>query len=185
MINGSYTHHFAASDSEGAWNETSEISRPDVINSEPILVNPIVLPATGYITTEFNYTVTYYDLDNHSPNSITVNISGPSHSGNWIMIEVDILDTNFIDGKEYYYIYTGFIIGSYSFHCAAKDSQSAWRETPEIMQPDVLNTQPSLSNHNLLPTVGNPGITVFNYTVTYSDLDNQAPGCINVTISGP
>jgi hypothetical protein len=101
------------------------------------------------------------------------------------MIPVDPSDTNYIDGKDYYYIWSGFVIDSYSFHIATSDTEGAWRETSEIFLPNVLNSRPILSNHNLLPTVGDPGVTVFNYTVTYTDLDNQAPNKINVTISGP
>jgi len=185
FINGSYSHHFAAKDTQDAWSETTEYPTPQVVNTPPVLINPLVLPTLGYITTEFNYTVTYMDLDNQPPSTITVNITGPSHSGSWAMIEMNPLDTNYIDGKNYYYKYTGLIIGSYTFHCAASDSQGAWEETSEIPGPDVLNTHPTLSDHNLQPTVGTAGSTIFNYTVIYTDLDNQAPGNITVNITGP
>lgn len=184
-INGSYSFHFAASDSEGAWDETFEDPRPIVVNSVPILVDPKVLPVSGYIDTLFNFTVTYYDLDNHPPSNISVNITGLSHSGPWVMLEVDGSDIDYTDGKNYYYTWFGFVIDSYSFHCAANDTEGAWRETPEIFEPIVLNSRPTLSDHNLLPSVGDPGVTDFNYTVTYTDLDNQAPTEINVTIFGP
>jgi hypothetical protein len=185
FINGSYSYHFAARDSQGDWSEIMELSGPQVLNTPPVLINAQVLPGIGYITTEFNHTVTYIDLDNQPPASITVNITGPSHAGSWVMTEVDPSDTSYIDGKDYYYTYTGLTIGSYTFHCAANDSQDAWDETSELPGPDVLNTRPTISNHNLRPTVGTAGSTVFNYTVTYTDLDNQAPGNITVNITGP
>jgi hypothetical protein len=183
-VNGSYKYNFAATDSEGAWAVTIEDSKPLVVNSLPILLDPEVAPVSGTIETLFTYTVTYYDLDNHAPSGIFVNITGPFHSGPWPMIPVDGGDLNYKDGKEYIYTYPGLIIGSYSFHCAASDSQGAWRETSEISKPDVFNTPPVLSGHNLDPTVGDAGFD-FNYTVFYTDLDNQAPGNITVTITGP
>jgi len=185
FINGTYTHHFAANDSQGEWSETTELSEPLVLNTPPFLISAVVLPSIGYITTDFNYTVTYYDLDNQAPASNTVNITGTSHAGSWAMLEVDPSDTNYVDGKDYYYTYIGLTIGSYTFHCAANDTQDAWTETSEISGPNVLNTRPMLSNHNLDPTVGTAGSTLFNYTVTYTDLDDQAPGNITVNITGP
>jgi hypothetical protein len=185
FINGFYSFHFAASDSEGAWDETPEDPRPLVVNSLPILLDPEVSPQTGYIDTDFKFTVTYYDLDDHPPSEIYVNISGPSHSGPWLMTEVDSGDSDYTDGKEYEWSDSNFIMGAYQFHCAASDTQGAWRETTVLFKPTVFNSRPVLSGHNLDPSVGDPGVTVFNYTVTYSDLDNHAPGEINVTIFGP
>jgi hypothetical protein len=185
FINGSYSYHFAANDSQGAWVNTTEQYKPHVNNTPPTLLDPQVTDMIGYITTEFNYTVKYYDLDNQAPVIITVNISGPSHAGSWDMIEYDQLDTDYIDGKLYYYTYTGLEMGSYSFICAAKDTQDAWNESDEILFPIVLNTRPTLSGHNLNPSVGETGVTDFNYTVTYIDLDNHTCGKITVNITGP
>lgn len=185
FVNGSYTYHFAASDSQGAWFITDEYYDPQVNNTSPTLLDAQVTEMIGYITDEFNFTVIYYDLDNQEPGIITVNISGPSHSGSWDMIEYDPLDKDYIDGKLFYYTYTGLEMGSYYFHCAAKDTQDAWGESQNISFPIVLNSRPTLSDHNLNPTVGETGVTDFNYTVIYTDLDNHTYGNITVNITGP
>jgi hypothetical protein len=183
FFNGTYTHHFAANDSQGAWMQTIEIPGPDVEVTTLVLLFPDVTPKLGFITTEFNYTVTYVSLDNQPPSDIFVNITGPSHSGNWTMLEADPSDTFYVDGKEYYYSFTGLTTGNYTFHCAAA-SLGKWNETLEIDGPDVLNLRPLLSFHNLEPLVGN-GTTVFNFTVTYIDFDNQTADSIFVNITGP
>lgn len=183
FYNGSYSYHFWARDSKGAGANTTEFPGPVLANSPPTLINPAVSDNKGYITTKFNYTVTYIDLDNQRPNNITVNISGPSHAGSWVMIEADPLDTDYTDGKDYYYTYTGFVMGLYTFHFAANDSRGEWHETDEILLPEVLNTPPTLGPYNLDPTVGIAGTTVFTYTVIYTDLDDHPPGNITVNIT--
>jgi hypothetical protein len=184
FFNGSYTHHFAANDSMGSWTETIELPGPLVEKTPLQLFFVGVSPILGYITTEFNYTVTYVNLDNIAADNVYVNITGPSHAGSWLMLEVDPSDTTYFDGKEYYYVYTGFIIGNYTFHCAA-ESQNNWNETIEINAPDILNSPPVLQNYDLDPLVGFAGVTVFNYTVTYYDADNQAPINFTLNITGP
>ncbi|UCE74878.1 MAG: putative Ig domain-containing protein, partial [Methanomassiliicoccales archaeon] len=184
LINGTYSYHYWAKDTQDDWDKTAEFPGPDVVNTPPELIDDNIWPESGYITTEFNYTVTYIDLDNQAPANITVNISGPWHAGSWKMIEVDA-DTNYADGKDYYYTYTGLKIGSYSFHIAACDSEGAWYTTSEVSKPTVYNTAPTLSPPNLYPTVGEAGVTDFNYTVIYTDLDNQSAGKITVNITGP
>jgi hypothetical protein len=184
FFNDSYTHHFAANDSVGFWTESIEIPGPVVEKTPFQLLFPGVFPDIGYITTIFNYSVTYVNLDNIAPDNVYVNITGPSHAGNWTMLEVDPSDTTYFDGKEYYYVYTGFLIGNYTFHFAA-ESQSTWNETIEIVQPDVLNSPPVLLTYTLAPLVGVAGATVFNYTVTYYDDDNQTPINFTLNITGP
>jgi hypothetical protein len=184
FFNDTYTHHFAANDSLGVWFESPELPGPIVKKTPLMLILASVLPKTGYITTEFNYTVTYLNLDNEAPVSLWVNISGPSHSGPWALIELDPSDTNYFDGKDYYYSYTGLTIGNYTFHFAG-ESQGIWNETVEFTKPNVLNSPPVLSNYDLQPLVGSASVTIFNYTVTYSDWDNQAPDIMNLNITGP
>ncbi|UCE36686.1 MAG: putative Ig domain-containing protein [Thermoplasmata archaeon] len=183
FYNGSYKHQFAACDSQ-TWVNTSELSGPHVMNTPPYFRKGKVLPIEGYITTEFKYSVFYFDLDNQAPGNITVNISGPWHAGSWKMIEKDTLDEYYVDGKEYYYTYTGLKIGSYSFHIWANDSQGLGANTSERDEPIIHNTRPTLSGHNLNPKAGDVG-AYFNYTVIYTDLDNQTAGNITVNITGP
>jgi hypothetical protein len=175
---GQYSFHFAANDTNGNWNESS-ILIFEVLNREPMLSLEQVIPATGYIDTWFNFTVTYTDADNHSPDIITVNITGVGVND---LIELDPLDTDYTDGKAYYYNVSGFAIGSYTFHFAANDTFGNWIESG-ILQFDVINRGPMLSLEQVDPTTGYID-TWFNFTVTYTDLDNHAPDLISVNITG-
>ena len=139
-----------------------------------------VNPNSGYTDTFFNFTVTYTDLDDHAPDTITVNISGV---GIYDLFEVDPLDNNYTDGKNYYLNQSGFGVGSYSFHFAANDTLGNWIESG-ILGFDVLNRVPMLSSDGVDPTLGYTD-TWFNFTVTYQDLDNHAPYNITLNLSGP
>ena len=175
---GTYNFHFATNDSYGVWVETG-ILQIEVINRAPILSLEQVDPIIGYIDTCYNFTMRYTDLDNHSPNTITVNISG---IGVYDLLEVDLFDTDYTDGKEYYINLSGFSIGSYSFHFAANDTVGNWIETG-VSQFYVINRDPVLSNVLVNPTMGYID-TWFNFTVTYTDLDDHAPDPISVNITG-
>ncbi|UCE73033.1 MAG: hypothetical protein JSV56_08310 [Methanomassiliicoccales archaeon] len=175
---GSFSFYFAANDSIGDWTESGTLQFV-VVNRDPILSNDKVSPSLGYIDTWFNFTVTYTDLDNHAPDVRTVNISG---LGVYSLIEADPLDVDFTDGKEYYYNMSGFSLGTYSFNFAANDTIGNW-SLSGILQFDVVNRIPVLSMEQVSPADGNID-TMFNFTVTYSDLDNHAPDVITVNISG-
>jgi hypothetical protein len=175
---GQYTFHFAANDSVGYWVETG-IFGFDVINQVPILTAPLVNPILGYLASDFNFTVIYTDLDNQAPGRITVNISG---LGVYDLLESDSLDVDYTDGKEYYLNTSGFSLGSYTFHFAANDSVGYWVETG-IFGFDVINQVPTLASPLVNPLIGYLGSS-FNFTVIYTDLDNQAPLSIAVNITG-
>ncbi|UCF07812.1 MAG: DUF2341 domain-containing protein [Thermoplasmata archaeon] len=177
-IGTAYTFHFAAKDSMGDWVESLEIEAPDVLNRGPTLSLIQVTPTIGYIDTWFNFTVTYADLDGHSPGTITVNITGV---GIYPLAEIDPLDMDYTDGKEYFYNVSGFTVGVHDFHFAANDTVGGWTETG-VLQFDVLNRGPTLSLDQVMPTIGYID-TWFNFTVTYTDLDGNAPGKTTVNIT--
>ncbi|UCE74580.1 MAG: DUF2341 domain-containing protein [Methanomassiliicoccales archaeon] len=175
---GIYTFNFAANNTLGYWNE-SGILQFEIVNRDPMLSSNQVSPITGYIDTLFNFTVIYTDLDNHDPDIITVNITGV---GTFNLIEVDSLDTDRTDGKDYYCEISGFGLGTYDFHFAANDTIGNWIESGNL-QFDIINRNPSLSPGQVNPTSGNID-TWFNFTVTYTDLDNHDPDIITVNITG-
>ncbi len=181
MNSTSYSFHFAANDTMGNWTETAEIPGPQVLNTPPVLLSPSVDPVLGTDLTYFNFTVTYMDKDNHTPDNLTLNLTGPS-GGIFDLIEVDSSDMDYADGKEYYYN-TTLSNGTYSFHFAANDTDGNWSETGEIFLPLVINRAPSLSAPQVSPAAGYID-TGFNFSVVYTDLDNHAPGIITVNITG-
>jgi hypothetical protein len=83
------------------------------------LLSPTVTPISGNTSAYFNFTVKYFHKENTTPTQIVVNISGTEHS----MIEVDTLDTNYIDGKDYFLNITHLDIGVHTFKCRAFDKQ--------------------------------------------------------------
>ncbi len=174
---GSYSFHFASNDTIGNWTESS-ILQFDVIDRGLVLSLDQVDPIIGYIDTWFNFTVTYLDLDNNAPFTITVNITGV---GVYSLIQMDPLDTDYTDGKEYYYNATSFAIGQYSFYFAANNTIGNWTETG-ILQFDVINRVPTLSFGQVNPSVGDID-SAFNFTVIYTDLDNHPPDVITVNIT--
>ena len=68
-------------------------------NTPPKLTLDLVEPSYGTILTNFNFSVTYSDIENDSPLFIYVNINGINYSMN----ETDKNDLIFSDGKKYYY----------------------------------------------------------------------------------
>ncbi len=145
---GTYTYYFNASDGE-VWSSIGPFTL-NVANNPPELTIPQITPSSGWINTSFNFTVTYSDVDDEPPDNITVNLTGPSNSGSYIMMEVDPSDIIYSDGKEYYYQITGLSKGSYSCHFAANDSEGEWTETAEVLLPQVLNTVPQILTNNVL-----------------------------------
>lgn len=91
----------------------------NVTNSFPTLSNPSASPVSGYSNATYFYNVTYTDLDNTTPAYIRVYIDGSLH----VMVEVDPLDNDTTDGKDYTYN-TTISIGThnYTFTCSDGDA---------------------------------------------------------------
>jgi hypothetical protein len=148
------------------WNLTYEISQLPTILS-------FVEPVSGYIDTNFNFTVRYSDPEDDAPDSITLNITkGASNLGVWDAYEVDVMDTNYTDGKWYYVNLSGFLRGSnYTFHFAAKDPGGVWSIGDTINGPLVINSFPKIITENKFGAQG--GILYYN-EYEADDLEDEA-----------
>ena len=175
---GTFSYHFEVYDIIGNWS-VSGVSQFDVINRIPTLSGGQVNPVTGYIDTWFNYSVTYTDLDDNPPDVITVNISG---MGVYDLIEFDSSDTDYTDGKLYYFNMLGFSQALYSFNFAVNDTVGDWIEST-ILQFDVVSRSAQLSLEQVNPSLGFID-TGFNFTVTYLNLDNYSPDIIILNVTG-
>ncbi len=84
-------------------------------NCYPILTMATINPKNGNISTQFNFTIRYIDQNNDPPTLIYLRMDGQNYS----MIDDDFNDTNFIDGKKYWYA-TKLKAGnhSYKFYCS-------------------------------------------------------------------
>ncbi len=109
-------------------------------NDNPTLTSPSLTPTSGNTTTLFNYTVNYTDGDNHPPNFIYLFIN----STNYSIIPEDITDTDFTDGKIYYY-QTTLAEGNYSYYFNTSDVFNT-TSTMVTYAPNVTdNAAPSLN----------------------------------------
>jgi hypothetical protein len=152
-ILGLYQYTICANDTMGNWSK-SGVLHFELVNRAPTLSSGQVIPPIGYYTSWFNFTVIYTDLDNHAPNNITVNIT---NLGVYPLIEQDVSDLVYFDGKLYYINISAIPAGtSYTFHFATQDTFGNWaNETPEIYAPDILPKPATL--------------TAFDETTKYSD----------------
>jgi hypothetical protein len=115
------------------------------IYSPLVLGLPNVKPISGNTSTEFNFTVSYFHLNDKGPIKIVVNISGIEHS----MLELEPADTNYLDGKNYFFNIKNLDIGIYSHQFTATDGEFTWSTKPMNI-PVVYNTPPRIiSKYNL------------------------------------
>lgn len=105
----------------------------------PVLSQDGVTPSFGNTSTFFNFTVTYSDADNEEPTVMVLNIS----NNEFPMMEADPADTNYLNGKSYYYNTTLDIGDSYNYYFRCFDGYYS-RSTTPIDEPDVFNTPPEI-----------------------------------------
>ncbi len=181
---GTGTHSYTISASDGTNPVSIGATGPTVSgpNTAPYLLSPQVAPSSGTQTTNFRYSVTYKDVDNDDPVSITLTITGV---GTFNMVESDPQDTYYVDGKAYYYDYTaGLSVGTHSYTITADDgtdTTSLGGTGPTVT--GASNTPPSLSSPSVTPASGIV-TTNFRYRVTYKDANNDDPVSLTLTITG-
>jgi hypothetical protein len=165
---GTYTYFFNAFDGV-VWSSTT----PSILyvnNNPPELSFPLVLPSPGNITTTFNFTISYSDIDDDWPSMVTLNLTGPSKSGSYVMMELDPSDTNCLDGKLYYHTVTGLTKGSYTYHFAANDSEGDWSLATEIFLLEVKNSEPQILTSD---TTYADEDSLYSMQYQYFDIDND------------
>nr|MDO8086769.1 hypothetical protein [Candidatus Sigynarchaeum springense] len=145
----------------------------------PSLSSGAVSPGTGNQNTLFNFTVTYTDIDNNEPVSITAKIRGITYP----MQKANATDYVYTDGCVYWYA-TMLQPGSYVFNFTCDDG-SFVRTSTNYDGPSVSYSSastPYLLNVQVTPTLAGPS-QVFNFSASYFDADNNYPAAINVTIN--
>jgi hypothetical protein len=128
------------------WTETNNTNGAgidaDVIYrkySKLCLEYPEVTPHSGNTSTYFNFTVTYSHFKNIGPTKMILNLSSVGYT----LLESDPGDTNYVDGKDYYYSTNHLNIGVHSYRFHASDGL-AEAVTAVKMQPVVYNTRPEI-----------------------------------------
>lgn len=149
------------------------------VNSIPILSTPTHWPEEGNSETDFNFNITYTDLENDPAINGKVFIDGTGYL-------MSSSDSTYDDGSVYTYK-TLLPPGNHTYFFSFSDGMSEVRcpAVGYIYGPNVIlaNHAPSLDNPNLNPYEGNRD-TIFTYSIEYSDGENDIPEIAQVFIDG-
>ena len=150
-----------------------------VNNYAPSLIAGSVSPATGNQFTQFNFTLIYVDQDDNPPLFINLLINGTPYP----MTKQNSSDTSYTDGCLYQYLtYLSPGIYNYSFEC---NDGKFFNSTDTFgLNVTELNVNPPvLNNGQAKPNFGYKGLSLFIFTVNYTDADNNPPDYVNITIN--
>jgi predicted transcriptional regulator len=125
--------------------------------------SPKVTPRLGNTSTEFNFTIKYFNLENTPPTIIEVVIDDKEHS----MLECDTSDTDYSDGKNYYFKIKYLDIGIHTYWFNISDGISN-KKTKLFSDLEVLNTAPQIISENNLTAIEDHYYEIF---YKYEDID--------------
>lgn len=146
-------------------------------NSLPELTDDELSPERGNTSTEFEFRITYKDMDNTPPESINVVIDGRSIPMNKLLES----DDDYIDGVVYHLVTTlGSGVHYYHFESSDGDAFVRYPEKRELKTP-FINTPPYLTECMLSPQNGSIRYA-YTYSVTYIDIDGNSPEYVKVVI---
>ncbi len=153
----------------------------DTYSHDPVLSAGQVTPAAGDQNTPFNFTVLYNDADNVSAKLVRVFINGTAFN----MVKSNPADDDYTDGCLYQYC-TQLQPGDYDYYFDCSDGVASSQTAPApLLTVSQTNVHaPVLSAPWGIPAWGLNGTTVYDFHVTYSDQDNNAPVSINLAIAG-
>jgi parallel beta-helix repeat protein len=147
------------------------------VNDAPSLNVKQVFPTTGSLSTIFNYSVGYLDLDGDLPNYIEVRVDDRI---SYSMLETDTSDKNVIDGKDYFYA-TTLNAGSHFFWFDCFDGVDGYNKSvklqgPLVTIPDKGSIRGRIIDKGSEAAIENANISVFSMDNTsmkfYSDSDS-------------
>ncbi len=151
----------------------------DIETNDLFLTVPTLSPGTGNTRSSFVYTVNYTDALNTPPWYMWVYIDGTYYS----MSKQNSGDNNYTDGCIYTYNRT-LSLGSHTYYFSASNG-TITNTTSTFSGPIVYsnNNAPTLTGFSLSPSSGYTE-TMFTYTITYTDVDNNPPTYMYVYING-
>ncbi len=130
-----------------------------------------VVPNSGNTSTEFNFTVKYYHLNNSSPTGVKVFIDENEH----LMLEVDHSDNNYTNGKDYFFKIKNLDIGTHTYKFWASNGTKTI-STYLRNYPKVLNTPPTIITQDNLTAIEDTYYEV-SYEFEDLDVDNVGQSC--------
>ncbi|MFX1259027.1 MAG: S8 family serine peptidase, partial [Promethearchaeota archaeon] len=132
-------------------------------------------------TTLLNFSVQYEDPDDIAPTYINVDINGTLYP----MEQQDPNDVNYIDGCIFQcliYLQPGHY--NWTIKCRDGEFYNSTDSHNDLEILDAGNSEPPvLEDGQVYPSEGDAGITIFEFTINYSDADNNPPLKINITIN--
>jgi len=161
-------------------------SAPFVINEirddfAPRLTSGTVSPGSGNQFQSFTFSTVYSDKDNNTPSTITVVINGTVHP----MVKQNPLNNNYVGGVTYQYVTTFVhVTGTYRFYFNCTSGRYA-NVTQTYSGPIVTESNvniPRLTAAMVSPVTG-LNTTMYNFSVVYTDADDNYPMVITVTIN--
>ena len=185
LSTGSHNYYFYFNDGHGHTKRlptSGTYSGPSVSlpNQAPTLSSGYVTPSSGDTSTTFNYYVTYTDPDGDAPTTKYVYVDGSPHtmtkiSGSYTSSATFKYSTTLSAGSHNYYFYFNDGHG----HTKRLPTSGTY-SGPSVSLP---NQPPTLSSGYVTPTSGDTS-TTFNYYVTYTDSDGDAPTTKYVYVDG-
>jgi hypothetical protein len=138
--------------------------RQKIVNPPSLSISlPKVTPKIGNTSTDFNFTMTYIQLNNTPPSVVKVIIDGMEYS----MLEVDHLDTYYKDGKEYYFTLNNLDIGKHTYKFNTSDGIN-YTNTIIFRNLKVLNTAPQIITEDNLTAIED---VYYEVIYEYEDID--------------
>ena len=185
LAGGPHSYYFEASDGWFITRYPATGSLTFTINRKPVLLNPKVSPVQGNAGREYEYSVTYVDLDGTPPSRLEVWIDGVMHS----MDVTPPLGADFTRGVTYSYVLPPNSLSEgppdmHKYQFTGSDGLEEANPTAEKTGPYVVaNVAPLLYSGKVEPTEGWDDGT-FTYQVTYRDPNGDSPKYVKVYIDG-
>ena len=129
-----------------------------------ILDSPRVSPTSGNTSTNFYFTIEYFNFYNTPPSEIIVNIDDIEYP----MLESHQSDTNFKDGKKYFFKINNLNFGLHFYKFKASDSQVTI-STGSFENLNVYNTPPKITTINNSTAFED---IYYEVDYDYEDIDN-------------
>ncbi|NVM03260.1 MAG: hypothetical protein HWN67_13045 [Candidatus Helarchaeota archaeon] len=171
----------------GTYDYTMNVTNTNVVfpsnDYTPQLTDGKVIPTEGDSSTIFNFTVNFTDADNNRPDYVRVTINNTAYE----MSPLNPGDKNYIDGA-IYNLTTPLQPGNCTFYFNASDGMYpiGFPASGRLIGPNVTyknDYPPILSNGEVIPNIDYDCVP-FTFKINYTDLDNNEPLFINVTIDG-
>jgi len=137
--NGRHKLTLVLEDSQGAKAEQELWLNLTERNDAPFLTDGTFSPAQGDTGTEFEFMVSYTDIEGDLPNSVQLILDGVHYN----MKELNASDKNTADGKIFYYRDAIPLVGTHSYAFAASDIYDACVFTPAGTGPYVAAITPT------------------------------------------